>query len=72
MEKSNKNNQSPLVFGKTNYILLIASIITVILGFVLMSGETDIYSTTKITIAPMVVLIGFGLGVFAIMKNPKN
>jgi len=58
------------VFGKANYQLLAASIVIVALGFVIMSGNTDIYSNTKIVIAPLVVLAGFGLAFYAILKKP--
>ncbi|WP_345953635.1 DUF3098 domain-containing protein [Mucilaginibacter sp. PAMB04168] len=57
------------VFGKANYQLLLASVLVVAFGFVIMSGTTDIYSTTKIVIAPLVVLAGFGLGFYAIFKK---
>jgi hypothetical protein len=40
-------------------------------GFILMAGRTDIYSTTKIVIAPLTVLAGFALGFFAIFKKPE-
>ncbi|MBS1532792.1 MAG: DUF3098 domain-containing protein [Bacteroidetes bacterium] len=60
------------VFDKGNYRLLIISIAVVILGFILMSGTTDIYSTTKIVVAPVVVLAGFALGFFAIFKKPSQ
>ncbi|HVW97093.1 MAG TPA: DUF3098 domain-containing protein [Mucilaginibacter sp.] len=60
------------VFGKENYRLLIISIAVVALGFVLMSGNTDIYSTTKIVIAPLVVLGGFALGFLAIFKKSAD
>jgi hypothetical protein len=58
------------IFDKSNYRLFIISIAVVAFGFILMSGTTDIYSTTKIVIAPMVVLAGFALGFFAIFKKP--
>ena len=58
------------VFDKSNYRLLAISIAIVILGFLLMSGTTDIYSDTKIVIAPLVVLGGFAVGFFAIFKKP--
>lgn len=58
------------VFGKANYQLLAASIFIVAIGFVLMSGTTDIYSNTKIVVAPLVVLAGFGLAFYAILKKP--
>ena len=59
------------IFGKENYRLLIISIAIVTFGFVLMSGTTDIYSNTKIVIAPIVVLAGFALGFVAILKKPS-
>jgi hypothetical protein len=58
------------VFEKSNYTWLIISIAVVALGFILMSGTTDIYSNTKIVVAPLVVLAGFGLGFYAILKKP--
>lgn len=66
---SNDTNNG--IFGKQNYILMGASVAMIIIGFFLMSGSEDIYSTMKITIAPLVVLIGFALGVYAIMKKPN-
>ncbi len=60
------------VFTKANYQLLAASIIVVAIGFVLMSGNTDIYSSTKIVLAPIVVLAGFALGFYAILKKPAS
>ncbi len=66
------NKKSTLVFGKRNYQLFIASIAVVILGFLLMMGSDDIYSFTKITLAPMVVVAGFALGVVAILVKPKH
>lgn len=58
------------VFDKSNYTWLIISIAVVAFGFILMSGTTDIYSNTKIVVAPLVVLAGFGLGFYAILKKP--
>jgi len=60
------------IFDRGNYRLLIISIAVVVFGFILMSGKTDIYSTTKIVIAPLVVLAGFALGFFAIFKKPAS
>jgi len=68
----NTDNLQPVqfIFEKSNYILLAVSVAVVALGFVLMSGTTDIYSSTKIVVAPLVVLAGFGLGFYAILKKP--
>lgn len=57
------------VFGKSNYRLMLISIAVVALGFILMIGDTDIYDFRKIVLAPIVVLIGFGIGFFAILKK---
>jgi hypothetical protein len=66
-------NTTPVkfIFDKSNYAWFIISIAVVAFGFFLMSGTTDIYSTTKIVIAPIVVLAGFGIGFYAILKKPE-
>jgi hypothetical protein len=38
-------------------------------GFILMMGTTDIYDVRKTLIAPMVVLFGFGFGIYAVLKK---
>ena len=63
---------SVFVFQKANYQLFIASILVVAVGFFLMMGTEDIYSFTKITLAPIVVVAGFALGFIAILYKPKN
>ncbi len=67
--QSKEQVNKDLVFGKKNYQLMLLSILVVALGFVLMIGDTDIYDFRKIVLAPMVVLIGFGIGFFAILKK---
>ncbi len=57
------------IFDKTNYLWFIISIVVVTIGFFLMAGTTDIYSTTKIVVSPIVVLAGFGIGFYAILKK---
>lgn len=63
----------PMIFGKKNYQFMGAGIAFLVLGFFLMSGTTDIMSSTKIVLAPVLVLIGFGLEFYAILtKSPKS
>ncbi|MDB4347122.1 DUF3098 domain-containing protein [Bacteroidia bacterium] len=71
-EKVSKAVKPKFIFGKQNYILMIAAVLIIAIGFIMMSGNKDIYSTMKITIAPIIVLMGFGLGIFAIMKKPTE
>lgn len=70
LKKEDKGGSS-LLFGRENYILMIASVVFIVVGFYLMAGAEDIFSTTKITVAPITVLIGFVIGVFAIFYKKK-
>lgn len=67
-----ETQQEPFVFGKNNYRLLFLSIAMVVLGFILMIGESDIYEFKKIILAPIIVLAGFGVGFVAILKKPAQ
>ncbi|GHE34647.1 DUF3098 domain-containing protein [Sphingobacterium griseoflavum] len=68
----NNDAKAGFAFQKVNYQLLIASIIVVFIGFILMMGTEDIYSFTKITLAPLVVVLGFALGFVSILYKPKS
>ncbi len=68
----NETSTQPFVFQKSNYLLLILSIAVVTIGFIIMAGDTDIYSTAKIIVAPIIVIAGFALGFVAILKKPTE
>jgi peptidoglycan/LPS O-acetylase OafA/YrhL len=63
-----------MVFKKQNYMLLAISFIIVVIGFIVMgSGKGQAFDAPiKITVAPLIVLAGFALGVFSILYNPKS
>ncbi|MEN9639210.1 MAG: hypothetical protein RLZZ262_1078 [Bacteroidota bacterium] len=71
-----------LPFKKINYLLLIAGVVTIIIGYLLMSGGgsqdpnvfngEELFSTRRITIAPLVVLIGYLIIGVGIMYRPKK
>lgn len=73
--------ESSFLFGKENYMLMISGGIAIILGMLLMMGgknqdpkvfdESVVYSTTRITIAPILILLGFVIEIYAIFKKPK-
>ena len=69
-----------LAFSKINYILLIVGRAIIVVGFMLMSGEStteeafnpDIFSDMRIKIAPMVCLFGFLFEIVAILWPAKK
>ena len=63
-----------LVFKKQNYILLVASVLVLVIGFTVMgSGDNLPFDAPiKITVAPIIVILGFALGVFSILYTPKE
>ncbi len=63
-----------LVFKKQNYMLLAASVMVLIIGFIVMgSGDGQPFDAPiKITVAPIIVIIGFALGVVSILYTPKE
>jgi amino acid permease len=71
--KETPSSKIDMVFEKQNYMLTGLAFAVVVLGFLLMwGGKEDIYSFRRITLAPIVVIAGFLIGVFAIMYKPKN
>lgn len=66
------NSSHQFVFNNTNYKLMLVGLLTIIVGFVLMYGKEDIYDFRKTTLAPIVVLSGFVIEIFAIMRKPKK
>ncbi|WP_207535007.1 DUF3098 domain-containing protein [Desertivirga arenae] len=69
---SSTNTPVQFVFGKSNYRLMLLAIAVIVLGFILMIGETDIYDFRKTVLAPVVVLVGFGIGFYSILKKRDN
>lgn len=77
-----EKKQTPnTLFGKENYIWIIAGLAVMLLGLLLMAGgnskdpnvftDNEVYSTRRITIAPILILLGLGIEVFAIFRKPK-
>ncbi len=71
VKKVSKAPFNELPLSKENYILMLVGLGIIIIGFVLISGSTDIYNFTKMKIAPNVLLFGFLFEIYAIMKKPK-
>ena len=67
-----------LLFGKRNYKFMLIGILFIAVGFILMSGGSsddpnifneEIYSFRRIRLAPILVIIGFIIEVYAILTK---
>ena len=80
-QKRNEDTKPEFIFGKKNYKFLFIGLAFIVVGFILMSGggsddpnvfDESIYNWRRIRLAPTLVLIGFGIQVYAILLNPKK
>lgn len=72
---------APELFNKENYKWMIIGGMIVILGMILMSGGRSqdpnsfdpkvVYSTVRVTIAPILIIGGLLVELFAILRKPK-
>jgi hypothetical protein len=86
LEKTTKMSESkttPSLFSKENYMWMLGGAVLIAIGMFLLSGgksNTDptvfdkaaVYSTTRITIAPILILAGLVVEIFAIFRKPKG
>ncbi len=81
--KNKKEEESKLAFtfNKTNYTILLAGLVVLIIGFLLMAGggsdDPEVFSDAlfgfrRLTLAPILILLGYMIEIFAIMYRPKQ
>lgn len=63
-----------LPFGKRNYQVMAIGLAVITAGFIIMSLDSEPYGFgfLGLTLGPMVVLSGFILEVFAILRDPNK
>jgi hypothetical protein len=80
-QKQPETKNQGFLFDKRNYLLMLIGIVFIIIGLVVMAGggskdpkvfNPDIFDTQRLTVAPILILIGFVIEVFAIMLKPKQ
>jgi hypothetical protein len=74
------SGDGPILYDKTNYILMVVGVLFIVVGFVLMAGgahpdpkvfDTEaVYSFQRITLAPILIIIGFIIELVAVLKKP--
>jgi len=80
--KQKTETRPSLPLTKRNYGLIIIGFLIIVTGFLLMIGggsddpdifkEEEIFSFRRITLAPLLILVGFIFEIFAIMKKTKE
>jgi hypothetical protein len=76
------NKTTPSIFNKDNYKWMLIGLLVIAVGMFLLSGGVSnkdpkvfdkgaVYSTTRITIAPILILAGLVIEIFAIFRKPK-
>ncbi len=80
-KKRKEKAKEDFIFGKKNYKWMFIGLGFIAVGFILMSGggsddpnvfNPEIFSKRRIRLAPTLVLIGFGIQVYAILLNPNK
>jgi hypothetical protein len=78
-----KTTTSPAgLFDKQNLRLMLIGVAIIAVGMLLMVGgksndptvfnEKEVYSFTRITVAPILIIAGLVIEIYAIFKKPKN
>ncbi|MFC6875775.1 DUF3098 domain-containing protein [Flavobacterium myungsuense] len=79
--KNNEQQPQEFLFDTINYKILLIGIAVIVFGFILMSGggsddpkvfNEEIFNFRRIRLAPTLVLIGFGITIYSILKKSKK
>ena len=80
-KKRKEKAKSDFVFGKKNYKFMFIGLACIAIGFILMSGggsddpnvfNPEIFNFRRIRLAPAIILLGFGIQIYAILLNPNK
>lgn len=80
-QKRKESTKKNFIFGRQNYKWMFVGLGFIALGFILMAGggsddpnvfNPEIFSAQRIRVAPTLILIGFGIQIYAILKNFKR
>lgn len=80
-EPSRQSSEGNVLFTKENYKWMLIGLVVVTLGYFLMAGgkssdpnvfnDNQVYSFRRITLAPILIVGGLIIEIFAIIKKPK-
>ncbi|RUA24474.1 MAG: DUF3098 domain-containing protein [Bacteroidetes bacterium] len=81
MAVSNTNEEVQFAFNKKNYMLMGIGILLLLIGFFLLAGggsddpnvfNPEIFNSQRLIVAPLFMLAGFFLEIYAIMYRKKK
>jgi membrane-bound ClpP family serine protease len=82
LKNSEQAGSKGFAVGKENLKLMLIGFVIIIIGFLLMTGGKSndpnvfnkevIFSFRRVTLAPIVVMVGFIFEIYAIMKKPHS
>ncbi|GAA5022401.1 hypothetical protein GCM10011506_01000 [Marivirga lumbricoides] len=74
INKTHMSDKSKLAFGRTNYILMIAGMVTLTIGFIIMTLDKEQYGFgfLGLTLGPIIVMLGFIIEIVAILFKSKK
>ena len=81
VKAADPESRAGFAFGKENYRLLLIGLGLIVMGFLLMIGggskdpnvfSYDIFNFRRLTLAPILIIAGYVVEIFAIMKKPKD
>ncbi|MFL2566468.1 MAG: DUF3098 domain-containing protein [Schleiferiaceae bacterium] len=73
--------EEKFLFQRENYILFGVGLAFIILGFILMTGggsddpqiyNEELFNSRRIILSPLLIVVGFVIEVFAILRRPKS
>ncbi|NNK83377.1 MAG: DUF3098 domain-containing protein [Flavobacteriaceae bacterium] len=80
-QKRKQDTKPKFIFGKKNYKFMFIGLLCIAIGFIFMAGggnddpnvfNPEIYNFRRIRLAPTLILLGFGIQIYAILLNPDK
>lgn len=81
IQQEENGNRFQFAFGRINYILMIAGLVVLALGYILLSGggsddpntfNPAMFDTRRLVVAPILIVVGFVVEILAIMYKGKK
>jgi len=80
-DKINNQDKNAFAFGKVNFKFLFIGLGVLVIGYLLMVGggsddpnifNPEIFSFRRITLAPIIILLGYGIIFYSILKKHED